>query len=157
MTCPNCGADQEESIFYCHGCYFLLIDEGDEEAPPPDRGERIIDLARGCENLVVGTWDVATFQSFVSSFSAEQHRRHEALKHWEIPFGLEEDFAEVQDFMYDGMTTCNQGLDVLQRCDGTGDVKRTLATGLELFWKGICLFKEGKQINQRNMDRPLWI
>lgn len=156
MTCPICGAASDPVAFYCRGCYYLLVDDQDDEGARPEQGLRIIALAEACEMVDGGHWTLPQFQAFLESFADDQRNHEQAYRELPVPQGLEEDFEEEQDLMFDGVKYCNQGVETLSRYGSAGDGRAVLGRGLGQYWRGVQMVKEAMATNRRNVDRPVW-
>ena len=153
MNCPICGTACDPAAFYCRSCFYLLLDDQDDEGARPEAGLRIITLAEACEMVVGGQWTQGQFHGYLQAFAEEQKERERVYRSLSIPQGLEEDFEEEQDIMFDGVKACNQGVETLMTYTGS---RSTLEKGLAQFWRGVQMVKEAMDTNRRNVDRPVW-
>lgn len=157
MECPHCALNNENGAFFCRGCRALYLSGTEDALPPPEDNERVLLLAQACELVRARTWSLTEFRQYLNDFETEQARREKGIRGVDIPFGLEEDFAEEQQVGFDGVEACNRGLQLLEGYDpeATGDYP--LSEGLRLFYQGILGVKEAMKINRRSYGRPLWL
>jgi hypothetical protein len=93
----------------------------------------------------------------LNEFAVDQHRREAGIHGVEIPFGLEEDFAEEREVGFRGVDACNRALQILSSYDPEVTGQHLLLEALHMFNNGMCGVKEAMKINRRSYGRPLWL
>jgi hypothetical protein len=156
MTCSSCDTENEDWWLFCRSCRTLFAPELDGCAPPAE-GERVLDLLGACELILAEYWSLSEFRFFVEEFQGEQQRREAGIREIEIPFGLEQEFAEELEVGMHGVDLCNLGLTTLASYDSETDSSYVLMQGVLRFMQGIENIREAMKINRRSYGRPLWI
>ena len=155
--CSRCGAENPETAFCCTGCRRLLVTAPDEEVIL-DEADRLFHLVQACEMVEAGEATLADFKVFIQDFLAEQQRREATIRTVDIPFGLEDEFAEEKSVGYQGVDMVNQALESLASYDPSiPEAHQFLAMNIRLFHDGVLKVREAMRINRGNISRPLWI
>jgi hypothetical protein len=168
-VCPNCQVpypilsdDRARPLvrYMCGNCRYPLLgrDLDDNEAVPLPT-ERILHLFGACEKVANGEWTAEEFQGFMTEvFIPQLLEKEQGIRNFEIPFGLEQDFALEFEVGTRGVDLCNEALLRLLAVDqeDAGRIE-AMRGALDHFFKGICNVKEAMRINRDNRDRPLWI
>lgn len=153
LSCPACSFQNEAVSLYCRGCFRLLLGHV-QGNPPSELWERFVVLADVCEQVRGGRMNEKQFHLWLQTFTSEQKMRELNILALEIPYGLDEDFADELEVGFSGVEACNRGLAILAQEGVT--LSYRLLDGLYVFWRGICMVKEAMQINRRNASREIW-
>lgn len=151
VLCGSCDFANPPYALHCRGCFRPLL--GDTvDCQPAEEGERVLMLSEACEHAVSHRWTADQFNAWFDKFFTEQKVLEESIRELEIPFGLEEDFADEMEAGWSGVGACNQGLSILKNSPQDGEYRE----GLRLFWRGVRQVKEAMDINRLNADRDMW-
>ncbi len=160
--CPNCESQYNAALvqFHCRMCRYPFFNRPlDENESAPQPTERILELFEACEHVANRNWTNAEFIEYLSdSFIPKLQEKEAAIRNFEIPFGLEQDFAIEFEVGTRGVDQCNEALGHLLSYDAEApNGNDILLEGLDLFFRGINSVKHAMRINRENRDRPLWI
>lgn len=156
-SCSRCGVENDSHLFTCRGCRRLLVAAPGDDMTVDD-GDRLFVLVQACEMVEAGEATLADFRIFIRDFVVEQQRRESSIRTTEIPFGLEDEFAEEKAVGYQGVDMVNAALESLAAYDPTSEhAHETLTEGVRMFHEGMVKVRDAMRINRSNVSRPLWI